>query len=283
MEANNFSKDFLEYDYAENIIKTIKTGSYFLGDGEYNTMPFYYITRVQKKDSAGRFITSLYLNYNWGIEDFKKASGLDAGMQPGQMRQNVMNLIAALAPSGSIYRSNVYHVLDNVNVPFTQRQDGVTVKIGGGEEPYFPVFKLYSYRGIYEKFVQKKRYYTYFITQYPVAMVNQANALAETGYNNEALYLYRKSLAFPVKVSTPHIYYNMSIAYRNLNDTENERACLLKSIQLGGRIMPVYERLAAILYEKAQYNGALSAAEEAYKNGSRDPLIISILRSAQGR
>jgi tetratricopeptide (TPR) repeat protein len=275
-DANNCSRDFLEYDYAYNIQKTLKPGAYFLGDGEYNTMPFYYICNVEKKDSRSRYLTYLYLDYNWGIGTFKKESGLQVPMEPGHNYQNAINLISYLSSSGNIYRSSKFPDFDNAKFLYGQQPDGITIRFGNPENKYYPVFDLYSYRGIFEKFVSIKKSYTYLMALYPICMVNQANRLEDIGYYKEGIDLYLNALEFPIKLPNELIYYNISIAYKNLKDTDNEYNYLIKAAKIGGNILPVYERLAIIFYDRGQAANAYRAAQAAVKYRTVNGEVIRI-------
>jgi len=280
--AINFSKnngryDYISYDFGNNILKTLDKDSVYMGEGDYNLMPLYYIQTVQGRGTDIKFVTLNFLIFKWGVDDFIKKYG-SIPMRDHDLGFCVQSITDNFIEKNSVYRSIYSPAIDAVKLNYVQKQKGLLVKIiKKDEEMPYSVFQIYSYRGVNDKFLLNKRNID-LITWYPVSMVNQGNDLLARQKYVPALALYKKSLAFDVNKPEHEIYYNMSLAYRGMKDTDGELDCLEKAVQKNSTFLPAYETAGFIYYQTKNLPKAKEMFEFAVKLGTKNDKIPEALR-----
>ncbi len=275
--SNNSRYDYLSYDFGNNILQTLDKGSVYLGEGDYNLMPLYYIQTVQGRAADIKFVTLTFLIFKWGIDDFVKKYG-NIPLRDHDLNFCVPSIVDNFIDRNTIYRSSYSSIIDAAKLKYVQKQKGLLLKILKKDE-YIPpyIYQLYSYRGVNDRSLANKRN-TDLITWYPVCMVNQGNALLGEKRYNESIGLYKKALAFNVKKPENGIYYNMSLAYRGMGDVDSELECLDKAIEKQRDFLPAYETAGFIYYHIKNLPKAREMFETALKLGSRNEKINEAIK-----
>ncbi len=274
---NNHINDYLSYDYGYNLLKTMEAGSLYAADGDYNLMPVYYIQEIEKRRRDVIFATASFLIFDWGIDDFIKKYD-DIPMKPFETEKNVNNIIGHYYNSIPAYRSAFLPRLDAYMQMYAPAPKGLLIRLNGAGKVYSPsVYDMYSYRGIFEKFTKEHKNNYDLIGWYPVSMVNQANALLTEGYPKQAAELYVRAMNFPIDKPEGNIYYNTSLAYAQLNDTDNEIKYLRLAALKNADFASAYERLGLLLYDR----GFLKEAQDAFiksreRGGNSEPVSRGI-------
>ncbi len=273
--SNNNSRDFLSYDYGNNILLTLKPGSLYLADGDYNAMPIFYLQEIEKKRSDVRFATASFFIFNWGINGFYSRNPVHPELMPNQQAVNLRKLVDYYSSSSPVYRSNFFAV--NLNLDqyvYRQRQDGIAVNISrdlkAGSNPR--IFEAYSYRGVYEDFTSLNKNNRDLAAWYPVSMVNEAGSLLGISRFKESVMLNKKALLFPGDKPEGNILYNMSIGYSNMSDDNDEIKCLILADQKGADIPAAYQRLGVLYYKFGMLDSALSAFLKADYMGDKSEI-----------
>ncbi|MBN2755151.1 MAG: hypothetical protein JXR81_09880, partial [Candidatus Goldbacteria bacterium] len=272
-KKNNHSNDYLSYDYGNNLLNTMETGSLYVADGDYNLMPVYYIQEIEKRRTDIIFATASFMIFDWGINDFiKKYENIP--MKPFDTERNILNIIENYKNKTDVYRSAFMPKLDPYMNGYTAVPKGLLVKLNPLKKTYSPaLYRMYSYRSIFEKFAKESKNDYDLIGWYPVSMVNQANALLSGGYPEQAAKLYIMALDFPIDKPEGNIYYNASLAYARMGDTDNELKYLRLAALRGTGFSSAYERLGALLYDRGFYKEAKKAFIESKERGGNTPLL----------
>ncbi|MCE5300407.1 MAG: DUF2723 domain-containing protein [Spirochaetia bacterium] len=261
--TNNNSRDFVSYDYGRNILRTLPQGALYMASGDYNAMPVYYAQEIEKLRRDVKFATDSFLIFKWGIDDLYRRTGEAISMTPYERENNIRNLIDHYADTSPIFRNYYWEqpvALDPEK--YIEQQEGLLMKINRSRQRInSAVFDQYVYRGIFGGTSPNSPSNVALVTWYPACMVNAANALMEDDRVSEALALYMRALTFSVPKPEGNICYNVSLAYRRLNDSYNELVYLEKAASLKTTIPFVYERLGVVYYGL----GLIDWAEEMLK------------------
>jgi tetratricopeptide (TPR) repeat protein len=247
---NDHSRDYLSYDYGNNILATIEPKGVFIGDGDYNLMPVYYIRQMQKKRTDIVFAAGSFLIFDWGIRDFQEKYG-NIPMKPYRAEDNIKNIVEAYADGGHVYRSRFMPRMDKLPAAYIMSDKGILISVASKKKVFSPaIYSLYSYRGLFEKFTLEEKNNRDMTGWYPVSMVNQANTLLAEGYPDQAEMLYKRSLLFPVDKPEGNILYNLALACAGQNNTDDELKYLLAAAKKNCSFPAAYERAGIILYNK---------------------------------
>lgn len=267
-KLNNSDRDYLSYDFGYAILNTMEKGSVYLGDGDYNLMPVYYLQDVMNKRRDIIMVTDSFILFKWGIDDFVKTHG-SVALKPFDAANSERKIIDYFSGARNIYRSNYFPRFDNYSLPYSQAQYGILTKISREAGQYGAgIFDLYSYRGIYDDFCVLNSANFDLTGWYAVSMVNQANALNQAGKAGEAIELYKKALNFPNEKPEANILYNAALAFEKLKDYDNELVYLKKAILKDGNMLAALERAGLICYEKGHYQQAKEYFDKAVLLGT---------------
>jgi tetratricopeptide (TPR) repeat protein len=163
------------------------------------------------------------------------------------------------------------------------QQEGILTKITGKyEKPGSWKFNTYSYRGIFDSFCILNSANIDLVGWYAVSMVNQANALNQTGLADEAIRLYKRALNFPNEKPEANICYNVALAYEKKHDYNNEFLYLKRALDKDGKILAAIERAGILCYEKGLYVQSKEYFDRAVSLGSGSEIVqkgLNILNS----
>jgi tetratricopeptide (TPR) repeat protein len=170
--------------------------------------------------------------------------------------------------------------MDSLNLDLNFKQIGLIKKYLKDDRPMSPeIFKLYSYnRGLYDKYIDYSRITSELVMWYPYSMMWQADELLFKNKPDESIQLYKKAILFPfvdeMKNNESRIYFNMSFAYKYLNDNDNQIVYLKKTIKSQKDYCKAYEVLGMIYYEEKLWPMAKDMFESAIKYGSENKLAL---------
>ena len=277
-EKNNHSRDFLSYDYGYDLAATMNKNDIYIGEGDYNLMPLYYIREIQKRRQDIGFITVSFIIFDWGICEAVSRIG-EIDMVPFEASKNVEKIINRFAPERGVYRSNYFTRAEEIKTGYSETQKGLLIKYGDEKEACPPeIFELYSYRNVFRNFVMAHKTNSDLVGWYPVSMVNQANRLLSLNRSRDAIMLYKKSLLFPTDKPEANIYYNISLAYRNLKNEKKEMENLKIAVGKNTEIIDAYERMGMIYYSKTMFPLAIKCFNKAIEKGSENEKIKKTLK-----
>ena len=199
-EFNDKSSEFLAYDHADNILKSIPEGSILFTGNDCPLFNIVYLkdcmgkyTGIRAYDTGGCLLDySLYrsMKRKWDREEFRRIEETTAGQNPGIVYETA---------------ETDYRTLGETTIPY-----GIIYRAGKpGTENYgtSKVFGLYSMRGVIGK-VNPDIFYRSIAASYPAVM---ASYEAENGDREKAVkYL---GLAAALGKGSPGVYMNIALVY----------------------------------------------------------------------
>jgi tetratricopeptide (TPR) repeat protein len=266
-KANNSRRNFLSYDFGNNIIRTLEPGSFYMPEGDFYVLPFIYGRVVERRAGDIKYLNVYSLQFQWGIDDFARKYG-SAELKPDELAANAVKIVDRFAPSCRIYFSGYEKPLELARGGYSERVDGILYRMAKKEEHISPrVFELYSYRGAYDA---QADYDRLLAGIYGGSLAAKAGEDYAAGDYRAAAALYERALLLPMAASKPDAYYNLSLCYRFLLDKDREIFCLKKTIELRPDFWPAYEQVGMLYYADRLLPQARDMFERAVKLGSPD-------------
>ncbi|MCX8094388.1 MAG: DUF2723 domain-containing protein [Candidatus Goldbacteria bacterium] len=269
---NNKRNDYFSYDYGNAILNTIDENGVYIGDGDDNLMPVYYLQELMHKRKDIKFFTASFLIFQWGIDYYLKKYG-NYDFKPYDTINNIEKILKKEI-NNNIYLSSFFPRKENMKYNLFETNKGILIKLSA-EKKFFSskIFKLYSYRYIFDNACINSKANINLITWYPVSMVNQANVLVDNGFINDAIELYKMALNFPVNKPEARIYYNLALAYSKVNDIDNE-IIALENVIKRYPLLYAYEKLGILYYNTFILPKAKEMFDKAIKMGSKNEYVL---------
>ncbi|HPD18563.1 MAG TPA: DUF2723 domain-containing protein, partial [Candidatus Goldiibacteriota bacterium] len=143
---NDSRKDFFSYDYGNAILNTIDKEGVYIGDGDDNLMPVYYLQELMHKRTDVKFFTASFLIFKWGIDYYLNKYG-NYDLTPYDTNNNIEKIINYNIDKFSVYRSSYFPRRENLKYNFFENNKGILIKISKEKEIFLSdIFELYSYR-----------------------------------------------------------------------------------------------------------------------------------------
>jgi tetratricopeptide (TPR) repeat protein len=122
------ARQFLAWDFAQDLLLSVRQNGILLAEGDFNTMPVYYLQQVLGQRPDVDHVTTVFLSTDWGVEQARRVQPrLGIGAVPkaitgdragdGQVLRAALGQIAAAnLPRRPLYASQFRQVL-SANVP----------------------------------------------------------------------------------------------------------------------------------------------------------------------
>jgi len=283
IKKNDNRYNYQAYDYGWNIVRTMDKDSLYLCEGDYNFMQLYYIQLIEKQRQDIKLIQVISLPYKWGIEDFeKKYINLDLKeYDPAYNTNSIINYYAN--NNVAIFKSTYTPNLDSLKLGYNFKQIGLLQEYSKTGNSYSPkIFDLYCYnRELYDKYTDY-RATSELVINYLYCMMLQGNEFLIEKNPSAALQLYKKAETFPfrdeMKPAEPSFCYNMSVAYKDLNNVDERIKYLKKTVLLNMNFWEAYQELGEIYFNDRIFPMAKEMFEKAvqFGNGNRELLQQAI-------
>ncbi len=265
LNKNNSRYDYQAYDYGNNILKTINKDSLYLCEGDYDILP--YIQTIEKQRQDIKLVNVMYLPFKWELDNFiKKYSSIS--LEVNNPTQNLNNIITYYSKNNiDIFESTLSPDVDKLKLGYNFKQIGLLKKYLKNSTPLSSrIFESYSYNhGLYDKYIDYSARNSGLVMWYPFCMIQQGNDLLSEGNPIGALQLYKKAMFFlfkdVMKENEPIFYYNISVAYKDLNDTDNQIKYLRKAIGKKENFWQAYDTLGMVYFR----DGILPMAKEMFE------------------
>ncbi len=204
--------NYLSYDYGMNIIKTIPYGGVYFAASGFDTMPLYYFRYVSVFKPDIRVVNSTFLAFPWGIGEFERTFG-QVAMEKGRTESNTVNAVKYLALSSQCFCGYGHSTADKTGLAHCQAGITLMAAVSDMKHPFYDVFKVYSYRGIYStKFLSDGDDFR-LISNYAGAMSNYGNDLLRAGMTGSAIGAYTRAIELPYNGSRTGMMKNLFRAY----------------------------------------------------------------------
>ena len=269
--ANNNNRNFLFYDFSNNILKTLTKGCFYLAEGDFFNLTMPYAGAVEKKLDNINYVALYSLMYKWGIDAFAGKYG-DMGMQPGHGGDNAVRLINNFSDKTDVYTSIYVKPIENEIGLREQKAKGILYKISRkNEKIQDSIFRLYSYRGIYDA---KTLYDRELAAVYGAGMDFMALARYNENDFQGAVNLGEKVLRMPGTSDDAYAHYNLALSYLSLGDNKNALRCLINAMKYQPVTCSAYEIAGRIYYGASDMPNAKNMFEKAVNCGIADPAEI---------
>jgi tetratricopeptide (TPR) repeat protein len=192
-----YDRYYIGYDYAKNMMKSIKKDSIIFLEGDMNVGAMLYESLIEKEQIVP--VIPVVLQYDWYRRQLAKNYGDSLKMAvPAADIKDYISAIAAANSGKDIYYSNVFSVrcID----PKMLMPDGIVLKMFDiGKPPVVSdfLFDIYSYRGLigdkvkHDEFTQRL-----VMDNYGRGFFNLADMLRNSGNFVQAAGFYEKGLIF---------------------------------------------------------------------------------------
>jgi hypothetical protein len=205
--------NYLSYDYGMNILKTLPVGGIYFAASGFDTMPMYYFRYVSGLKPDIKVVNSTFLDFSWGIAEFERTFG-SVAMETGRTESNTINAVKILAMSHQCFCGYGHSTADKTGL--AHYQAGITLMAAASDvkHPFYDVFKLYSFRGIYDTMFLSDRDDFRLISNYAGSLSNYGNDLLRAGMTGSATGAYKRATEFPYNGSRTGMLENLFRAYK---------------------------------------------------------------------
>ena len=229
--AERFSgrDNYLRYDYAMNIMKTAPSGSVYFAASAFDIMPLYYFNFVSVYKPDFKDVNSTFLAFAWGIKQFAEKFP-PVEMTPGKPGLNTINAVRALSRSFPCFCGFDNTAAAKTGLKYTQAGITLLTRPYAGPDnsgPFFDVFRLYSIRGVYNRFFLMDTDNFRMISNYSGAESNYGNCLLGAGLTGRAIEAYTRALELPYNGSKAGMIGNIFRAYKRAG-IKDTRGVMLK-------------------------------------------------------
>ena len=273
---NDSSRNFIGYDYAMNTLKTIKQGSLYMAEGDYNIFPMMYMLGPGDKRHDITFLSVADLGFDAGIR--RVNTNLKITLPSSRLDVNIRAVVDSYMGRLEEYRNSPSPIFDTAQVTrYPQIPEGILIRVRekyGVTDPSY--FDLYSYRGIRQYFLANPDVYLP-VSWYFWSMYNQARYLSESGMPDKASALYEKALLFPGDVPKKEIGYELSKYYRVRGDSAKELKWLKYTAEADPDFHDIFGRLGLLLYGSGDRAGASNYALKIKELGLNDTDALLLL------
>lgn len=270
--ANNERYNYLSYDFGLNELATMEQDSFYIPLGDYYVLPLSYERVVQHKADDIKYATMYNLSHKWGINDFIRKYG-NVELQEHSLNRNIGNVMAKYFPASNIYFSYDYTKEMKINTGnLRMKAKGLLFK-AAGEKEKIPsgIFKLYSYRGIFDT---DNNYDKSLAELYAKKAAKQANDYYDMREYGDAAALFKYALLFPGETLRPDICYYLYLSYKEMGDDGNQVKYLKEAIKANKAYYKAYEMLGLIYFNEQLFLPAKEMFETGIKYGgvSAEPM-----------
>jgi tetratricopeptide (TPR) repeat protein len=270
-KANYSRYNYIAYDFVNNIIKTIEPGSIYFMKGDYFGMPFIYMDVIEHKTNDIKHQPIFGLQFKWGISDFIKGFKPISFYDP-QFNATFVNLINNLKKINNVYIGGLQLNMDDKIGNYSQRVQGLLVRIANDNEYFDPnVFNIYSYRGVYDNLTL---YDKNLVALYRSKMAERALEYAKTNQLDNAIDLYKRVLIMPSDHNDSVYFIDIAIAYKGINNLQNELFYLKKAVISKPDFWQAYEEMGMVYIKTGNLLNAKIAFQNAINHGSQDGQLL---------
>jgi tetratricopeptide (TPR) repeat protein len=262
---NDSSKNYISYDFGNNITKSAASDSVCLLESDYYLMPLVYFSYIEHKINNAQYQSVYSMQYKWGIESCAGKYGA-VNLKEGEkeITANVYDVIRALKGKKDVFLA--YYVVPlKIAFDLEQEPQGILYKIVNDGDNYGAgLFDIYSYRGIFDR---KSAYDNNMTNIYGERMAALADEYLGKNDYYEAIKWYKKALDFPLNSRADRLF-NLSVAYKFMMDADNELKYLNMSIMEKPDFTEAVEALGLICYQIKAYPPAKEMLGKAIELGS---------------
>jgi len=207
LTRNNHARDYLGFDYAQNLLADVRRPGTILMEADYQSFPLFALLGVEERDPRVRtIITNPFLNRRWGWR--RLARRLPAAAEPATSTAPFAGRVTALVDRLGKQESLYY--LSMCSYPDLRRRlawHGLLSSVGAGPVPAAPPegdpaawFARYRLRGLYGAAPFKDETAFSVLDVYCLARAHAGDREALAGRLDTAIPGWRAGLAIPGRI-----------------------------------------------------------------------------------
>jgi len=259
----DYSRYFIGYDYAENIMKSMQPNSILFAEGDMNIGAALYEGIIKKSNFIN--IIPVVIQYPWYREQLKRLYDENLLLPPviSDQATELYNIMIS-NKSKNIYYSNVY---TKEWQKFLYKPEGIIYKVLTDTSIKNYVsdanFDIYSYRGIPDNEIKYDDFTKRLVVEnYGLSYYSTGDIFRKTGKNDVAIKLYKRGFVF---FPSDSAMLNIGMCYYSIKDYVNAEKYWLETIRLNPKSTLAYSNLAFVYINTGDNKKALLYAEEALK------------------
>jgi tetratricopeptide (TPR) repeat protein len=299
---------YLAWDYAQDLLLSLKPNAILLAEGDFNTMPVYYLQRVRGQRPDVDHVTTVFLSTDWGVDLArhvqprlgigavqKAITGARAG--DGQvLRAALAQVMAANLPARPVFASLFREVLAT-NVPewetagarpggWSWRPGGLVSELRPTSEPDTPqaearrlgLLKAYRSRHLSLDRANLEPSPAFALSNYGTAFLDTALYMRSQHHSREAMGLYREAVQWTSRANLSEVWTHYGIALGAGQDglkpdLPGAIACFKNAIA----VKPIFEawaNLAGAYNQLGQQSHLVSDFQQA-ETAARQALVLA--------
>ena len=242
----DYSRYFLCYDYAGNLVMNLSDGSLFFAEGDANILTALYMQNINKKNIY--VIAVPLLNNYWYREQLKRDYGdkITITADTSNPVNDLKNLMYMNNTKG-IYCSNMYFK-NILSFPITPRGIVNEVMINGNKPLCNPLmyYRFYSFRGILDNNSEYDGFSNLYIRRYYDKCLEDFADGSENSNNiGQKLVLYERAFIF---YKTDELAVKIGSLYIQKGDAVKSEGYLDEALRINPQYVPAYYYKAAVSY-----------------------------------
>jgi tetratricopeptide (TPR) repeat protein len=288
-------RQFVAYDFGQDLLLSAKRNAVVLAEGDFNTMPIYYLQQVAHKRPDLDYVTTVFLSTDWGVAHARKVQPrLGIGEVPktitgaragdGQVLRAALGQIAQRAQAeGRPLQCAWFHEVQAANVREWEpgwRPSGLLTELNAPLTPAEDRRRLGLMQALRTRHLELDRAHLdpspeFALSNYGTAYLELANHLRQRGYFSLALPLYSKAALTGSRANLAEILTHHGTALATGGPHGQPKPDLRSAAVLFRRsieVKPLFEayvNLAGICNQMAQATKQGSYYAEAEANASR--------------
>jgi tetratricopeptide (TPR) repeat protein len=288
-------RHFVAYDFGHDLLLCAKRNAVILAEGDFNTMPIYYLQQVAHERPDVDHVTTVFLSTDWGVaharrvqprlgigEVPKTITGARAG--DGQVLRAALGQVAVQAQAhGRPFQCAWFHEVLAANVHEWEggwRPSGLLTELNGPLTPEEDRRRLGLMKALRTRHLELDRDHLepspeFALSNYGTAYLELANHLRQRGFYAQALPLYARAALVSSKSNLAEILTHHGIALASGGAQGQPRPDLQGAAVLFRRsieVKPLFEayvNLAGVCNQLAQATKQVSYYAEAEASATR--------------
>lgn len=258
------ASQFLAWDYGLDLLLSVKPNGILLAEGDFNTMPIYYLQHVAGRRPDVDHVTTVFLSTDWGSAHAralqprlglgvlpKASTGARAG--DGQVLRAALGQIAAANMAHRPIQSSLFREELDRSVPEWKGQwkpYGLAAQINGPEGPAEERARLGLLKAFRTRHLELDRDHldpspAFALSNYGTAFLDTANWLRNQGRVRPALPLYAQAVQWTSKPNLAEAYTHWGIALAaGGKDQKPDLAAAAAKFQQALKVKPLFEAYA---------------------------------------
>ncbi len=282
------AQHYWAWDFGQNFLMSLKPGAIVFAEGDFNTMPIYYLQHVKQERKDVAHLTTIFLSTPWGVQVAKRNLpdlGLTADPQPrpdlkvgdgALLRQAYSQIFSANLGRRPIYSAHFRQVqLENVReMEAGLSPSGLVMEYGAPttlaqEKRRQGLLKAMVYRYLPQDQTQYEPSPAFALSNYGTAWLEYANYLKAQGKIKEAGPYYQRAIEITSAANRAEAWVHWGIALSGQGDMTGAIEKFEQSLK-SRPIFEAYANLSGAYNQLKRYPEAERAAQAAIQLNSQN-------------